>query len=231
MMVSTIAVAGISSRLALLIAAELIKQPEVKLRGSCRDLKKLPQWLHESDHVSLFQTGPYETEHLRALVKGCDVVICCYLGENELMFQGQKVLIDLCEEHGVPRYIASDYTMDYTKLNYGDVEIKDPMKQIKAYAESKSNVQGVHVLTGLFMESYWELVVPYNPESKTLSTWVSETARWDITSYRTAAQFVAAVALDPSATGLLKCKFRSDVMSPQRIFQASIALRALTMLC
>lgn len=123
-MASTIAIAGISSRLALLIAEELLKHPEVKLRGSCRDLRKLPSWLHDSVQVSLIQSGPYETENLRALVKGCNVVICCYLADNEVMVNGQKLLMDLCEEHGVPRYIASDYTMDYTKLNYGDVEIK-----------------------------------------------------------------------------------------------------------
>ncbi len=227
-MVSSIAIAGISSQLALLIAEELLKHPEVKLRGSCRDLGKLPKWLHDSDQVSLFQTGPYETDHLRALVRGCDIVICCYSGENELMFQGQKVLLDLCDDEGVPRYIASDYTVDYTKLNYGDMEIMDPMKQIKAYAETKSTVQGVHVLVGLFMESYWDLMTPYNPETKKLSTWVSEKARWDITSYRTAAQYVAAVALDASATGVLKCRCILVMISLRQTLGVSIPL---TILC
>lgn len=216
-MASTIAIAGISSRLALLIAEELLKHPEVKLRGSCRNLERLPKWLRDSDQVSITQTGPYETENLRALVKGCDVVMCCYLADNEVMVDGQKLLLDLCEEHGVPRYIASDYTMDYTRLNYGDVEIKDPMKQIKAYAETKSNVRGVHVLVGFFMESYWQLMVPYNPEAKTLSTWVSEDVKWDIASYRTAAQYVTAVALDPSATGVLKCTFSSDTLPSRQL--------------
>ena len=205
-MISTIAIAGISSRLALLIAEELMKQSDVKLRGSCRNLATLPPWIRESDRVTLVQTGPYDTDNLRSLIKGSDVVICCYLADNEIMFQGQKLLVDLCDEERIPRYIASDYTMDYTKIGYGDVAIKDPMKQIKAHIETKSHVKGVHVLVGLFMESYWELVVPYNPEAKLLSTWVSKDAKFDITSYRTCAQYVAAVALDDTATGLFKCK-------------------------
>ena len=205
-MLSTIAIAGISSRLALLIAEELLKQPVVKLQGSSRDLTKLPLWIRESNRVTLVQTGVFDTDKLRSMIKGSDVVICCYLADNENMFQGQKILVDLCEEESIPRYIASDYTMDYTKIDYGDVAIKDPMKHVKAYIETKSHVKGVHVLSGLFMESYWELVVPYDPDTRTLSTWVSEDAKFDITTYRTCAQYVAAVALDDSATGVLKCK-------------------------
>ena len=204
-MISTIAIASVSSKLALKIAGELLKQPGVTLRGSCRDTSKLPQWLRDSNRVSLIQTGPYDTDSLRSLVQGCDVVICCYLANNETMWQGQKLLIDLCEEQGIPRYIASDYTADYTKLGFGDVVIKDPMKQVKAYLEGKSNVKGVHILVGLLMETYWEFFAPYNPSDKTFSFWGSGEEEWELTSYRTTAQYIAAVALDPDAVGMLRC--------------------------
>lgn len=204
-MVYKIAIAGISSRLALLIAEELVKrQPIIELRGSCRDLCKLPQWLQEDPRVTLIQSGPYDPAALGSLVEGCDVVICCYLADNETMFEAQKFLIDLCEKNGVARYVASDYTADYTKLKYGDIVIKDPMKQIKAYLENMS-VRGVHVLVGLFLESFWELFGFWNPTENTLSYWGSGNERWEFTSYRTTAQYVSAVSLDPDAKGLLKC--------------------------
>ena len=135
------AIAGISSKLALLVAEELLKQNhrEVRIRGSCRDVGKLPLWLRDSSQVSLIETRPYDEKNLRSLVSGSDVVICCYLADNTIMLEGQKLLVDLCEEEVVPRYIASDFTADYTKLDYGDVVIKDPMKHVKAYLDGKEN--------------------------------------------------------------------------------------------
>ena len=203
-MVSNIAIAGISSKLALFTTQELLKQPGVNLRGSCRGISKLPQWLRDSSRVSLIETGPYDTDTLRTIVKGSDVVMCCYLADNDTMTRGQKLLIDLCSEEGVPRYIASDYTADYTKLNYGHVVITDPMKQVKGYVDSKS-VKGVHILIGLLMETYWDIFAPWKPEEKVFEFWGTGNEKWESTSYRTAAEYVAAVAIDPDAVGMFKC--------------------------
>jgi hypothetical protein len=124
------------------------------------------------------------------------------------MLRGQTLLIDLCEEEGVSRYIASDYTADYTKLEFGDIEVKDPMKHVKAYLETKEKVKGVHVLVGLFMETFWNYFGVWDEETKTLRYWGSGREKWDLTTYGTAAGYVAGVALDSEATGLLKCNNR-----------------------
>ena len=46
---------------------------------------------------------------MRSLVRTCDVVFCCYLGENNLIAEGQKLLVDACEVEGVRRHIVSDH--------------------------------------------------------------------------------------------------------------------------
>lgn len=61
------------------------------------------------------------------------------------MTESQKVLIDACEAEGVPRYIAGNYCLDYTKLEKGQLFPKDPMIEVKEYLDGKS-VTGVHVL-------------------------------------------------------------------------------------
>lgn len=68
------------------------------------------------------------------------------------MIEGQKKLIDACETTGVPRYIASDWCVDYTKLQLGDLFPKDPMKHVKAYLDTKQVVKGVHMLIGAFID-------------------------------------------------------------------------------
>ena len=118
-MVSKVAIAGVTSKLGRLIAQELLKEPSICLRGSTRNAENVPSQLQGSDCLEIVQTGPYDREKLRSLISGCDVVICCYLADNDTMWEGQKLLVDVCEQEGVPRYIASDYTADYTKLDYG----------------------------------------------------------------------------------------------------------------
>jgi hypothetical protein len=140
------------------------------------------------------------------LIHGCDAVVCCYFAEDEVMINGQKLLIDLCEEEGVTRYIASDYTVDYTKLDWGDLAIKEPMKHVKTYLESKATVNGIHILVGFLMETTLDMNIIYDPKANRIGYWGTGNEKWDLTSYQTAAEYVAAVTLDPNATGLFKCK-------------------------
>lgn len=205
-MPTTVAIAGISSRLALLVTKALLERPDVHIRGSCRDINKLPDELKDSPRVALIQSGPYDTENLRALIGGSDVVMCAYFADDETMLSAQKLLIDLCAEKGITRYIASDYTADYRKLDWGDLAGKEPMKHIAKYVEEKQGLEGVHILIGLFMETFLDYFNVVDQEGKKMSYWGSGDERWDLTSYKTAAEYIAAVALDPTATGFFKCK-------------------------
>ncbi|KAF5522359.1 hypothetical protein CGCA056_v006428 [Colletotrichum aenigma] len=170
-----------------LLASKLIQNPDVTLRGYCRDPKKVIAPLASSPQVELFQGEAYDEEKIRNFVKGSDVVICAYLGDDRLMVEGQKMLIDACESEGVSRYIASDWALDYTKLELGELFPKNPMKPVKAYLETKKSVKGVHILIGGFIDAimspFFSVIDPG-------------------TSYENAAEYTAAVATDPSAVGV-----------------------------
>jgi hypothetical protein len=124
------------------------------------------------------------------------------------MTEGQKLLVDACELENVPRYIASDYCLDFTKLEYGQHPAKDPMKHVKAHLETKKNVQGVHVLIGAFMETFWSgYFGVWNAKDFKLSYYGEGDEVWESTTYGTAAEYVAAVALDRNAVGMQHCEF------------------------
>lgn len=123
------------------------------------------------------------------------------------MINAQKALIDACDEARVPRYIASDYTFDYTKLEVGQHPVKDPMKIVHAYVQTKQHVQGVHVLVGVLMETFWSgFFGVWNSAERTLCYWGSGEEMWESTTYGDAAKYTAAVALDSDAVGVQKCK-------------------------
>lgn len=122
------------------------------------------------------------------------------------MIDGQKKLIDACEEAGVSRYVASDWALDYTKLKLGELFPKDPMIKVKAYLETKSVVKGVHILIGGFMDPMMSpFFQVWNPQTKALRYWGEGTEPWEGTSYANAADFTAAVVTDPEAVGIQKC--------------------------
>ncbi|KEF52203.1 uncharacterized protein A1O9_11830 [Exophiala aquamarina CBS 119918] len=118
------------------------------------------------------------------------------------MVEGQKILIDICEELNVPRYLASDYTADYTKLDGGDIILKDPMKDVRTYLSTRLKVKGIHVLVGLLMEVFWTYFGVWDPEHRKLRYWGTGNEVWDLTTYNTAAEYVAAVILDAKAVGI-----------------------------
>lgn len=207
-MTFTVGIAGITGKFASLVLEQLLKSPDVQIRGFCRNASKLSAATKESSRIEVTEGDVYDTDALRKFVAGCQIVICGYLGDNDLMERGQKLLVDACEAEGVPRYIASDYSLDYNKLEYGQHVAKDPMKAVKEYLETKQTVKGVHVLIGAFMDTFWSAYFAvWDPKTETLSYWGSGNEDFESTSYRNASEFVAAVALDTSAVGVQKCAY------------------------
>ncbi|KAJ8099565.1 hypothetical protein POJ06DRAFT_112745 [Lipomyces tetrasporus] len=127
-MTATVGIAGITGKFGHSLASRLPTHSEVAVRDYCYNAGRIPSSLSASPRVEIVERGAFDMEAVRSFVRGCHVVICSYLGDDRLMIGGQKFLIDACEENGVPRYIASDWSLDYTKLEFGQLFVKDPMK-------------------------------------------------------------------------------------------------------
>lgn len=206
-MAITVGVAGITGRFAKRLVSHLLKRSDVVIRGYCRDPSKVPQPISSSSQVTLIKGDAFDRDAIRTFTKTCNVIVCCYLGDDNLMVDGQKMLIDACDEFQVPRYIASDWALDYTKLELGELFPKDPMIHIKAYLDSKK-VRGVHILIGGFMEPvFGPLFDIFDAQSNTFRYWGDGDEVMEGTTYDNAAEFTAVVAVDANATGVLRCKF------------------------
>ncbi|KAK0704043.1 hypothetical protein B0T26DRAFT_658561 [Lasiosphaeria miniovina] len=204
-MTITVGLAGITGRFGRLLAANLLKNPDVALRGYARDPSKVVSSISALPRTQLFAGGALDGAAIQPFVSGCDVVICAYLGDDKLMVEGQKKLIDACEAARVPRYIASDWSLDYTRLQLGDLFPKDPMKHVKAYLETKEAVKGVHILVGVFMEVILgPMSGTLDPKTNTFRYWGEGTELVEGTTYADAAKYTAKVAVDPSAVGIQK---------------------------
>ncbi|KAL4946751.1 hypothetical protein BDV06DRAFT_75 [Aspergillus oleicola] len=204
-MTITIGIAGMTSKFARLLTNALLKYDDVKIHGLARTPSKLPESIYSSEKVTIFEGDAFNKESITFFAHGCDVIVCCYLGDNTLMVSGQKILIDTCEELSIPRYIASDWALEYTRLQLGELFPKDPMIKIKAYLETKERVAGVHILIGGFMEP---VLSPFfnifDSKTNTFRFWGEGDEIMEGTTYGNAAEFTAAVARDEGARGVIK---------------------------
>ena len=205
--VTNVGIAGATGRFGSLVLANLLANPDIKVRGLCRNASKLDSKYTQSSQLEVFEGDVLDQFILAKFVAGLDVVICAYLGDNDFMVNGQKSLIDACDTAGVPRYIASDYTFDYTKLELGEHPAKDPMKIVHEYIRGKQHVQGVHILVGAFLETFWSgYFQVWNSSERSLVYWGSGEEVWETTTYADAAKYTAAVALDAGVVGFQRCE-------------------------
>jgi hypothetical protein len=211
--VKTVGIAGITGRLAGLVATALLaNSPAVAIRGLARDLSKLAPALASSPRVTIVKGAADDGAAVRDFARGCDVVLCTYMGDDAAMLAGQLLLVDACEELGVARYFASEWSLDSTQLALGQMPIKDACVRVRQHLESKRRVRGVYVVNGGFMET---VVAPmfgvYDGRGRTFAYWGEGTEPWEATSVQTATEYTAAAALDPSAVGVQRCEWARSV--------------------
>ncbi|GLI79022.1 hypothetical protein PoHVEF18_007344 [Penicillium ochrochloron] len=141
------------------------------------------------------------------------------------MIDGQKALIDACEKCNVPSYVASDWALDYSKLNLGELFPKDPMIHVKAYLAIKK-VQGVHILIGGFMEPVFSPFFNiFDPSTSKFRYWGNGDEVMEGTTYDNADEFTAAVALDPEATEIVRCQAYESPGSLDDLYKTMHELR------
>lgn len=204
---ATIAVVGVSGKMGRLLSAALLSHPNVQVHGICRNPSKIASDLSSNPNFKAFEASSDDSAALRRGLAGTSACICAYLGDNNLMVDGQKTLIDACIEEKVPRYIASDWSLDFRGLEMGQHPAKDPMKIIQAYLEEKEaegKIKGVHIINGCFMEVFWAPFVGFvNAKQGKFWYWGTGDEPIELTRYEDAANYTAEVALDPAANGFL----------------------------
>ena len=204
---TAIAISGANGTLGALIAKHLIAL-RATVHLIVRDASKLSEDLRANPNVKVFATPDIlDTDPLRNAVRGTSAVVCALWADNKTMVSAQKALIDACIAENVPRYIASDYSIDWTRLSLGDIPPKDPCIMIYNYLRGRTDIKGVHILTGAFSDlivSSGEMGVDMGKNG--LHYFGTGDEKWDWTTYDDSANFIAHIALDPEANGVVKVR-------------------------
>ena len=141
-----------------------------------------------------------------ALTKACAGAACvvsALSGLRDVIVAGQKRLLDAAVAAGVPRFIPSDFSIDYTKLAAGSNRNLDLRREFNQRLD-QAPIQATSILNGMFTDllTGQAPVVLFGP--KRVLYYGDADQPLDFTTIANTAEFTAAAALDPTTPRYLR---------------------------
>lgn len=197
---TTILIAGATGMLGMKIAQALQAKDKVRVRLLVRDPQKAVQKLSAliARGAEMVQGDLGVAESLTRVCDGVDVVISAAQGDRDVIVTGQYNLLQVAERAGVQRFMPSDYSFDYFRLDEGDNYNADLRRTFAALLKA-SSVPYTFFLNGAFTEielTPWGTL--FDEPKTTFSYWGDGETHFDITTTDDTARFVAEVVLDPA---------------------------------
>jgi nucleoside-diphosphate-sugar epimerase len=201
---TTIVIAGATGDLGFRIAKHLLQ------RGATVQALVRPGSSAKPEAIALRQLGANLAEvdynSIISLTKACagaDCVVSALSGLREEIVGMQTRLVKGAVAAGVPRFIASDFSIDYTTLPKGSNRNLDLRREFNERLDQQP-IQATSVLNGMFMDllTGQAPVVLFGP--KRILYWGDADQPLDFTTIADTAAFTAAAALDPTTPRYLR---------------------------
>jgi len=198
-----ILVAGATGNLGeRIINALLARGAEVRavVRSGC-DVEKLNKL--ETLGVKIFTVNMSNVEEISNACIGVFCVVSALQGLHEVIVDTQRVLLDAAIAAGVPRFIPSDYSIDFTKFPPGENRNLDLRRDFHKYLD-KTSISATTIFNGAFAELLTGQMPLIFFKLKRILYWGNADQRMDFTTMDDTAAFTANAALDPSTPRILR---------------------------
>jgi nucleoside-diphosphate-sugar epimerase len=198
-----ILVAGATGNLGeRIINALLDRGAEVRavVRSGC-DIEKLNKL--EKLGVKIFTVNMSNVEEISNACIGVFCVVSALQGLREVIVDTQRVLLDAAIAAGVPRFIPSDYSIDFTKFPPGENRNLDLRRDFHKYLD-KTSISATTIFNGAFAELLTGQMPLIFFKLKRILYWGNADQGMDFTTMDDTAAFTANAALDPSTPRILR---------------------------
>lgn len=153
----------------------------------------------------------------KALV-GAACVVSALQGLQDVVVDTQSALLEAAVTAGVPRFIPSDFSVDFTDLAPGENRNFDLRRSFHKTLDGAS-IAATSIFNGAFAEMLTYNIPLLDFKEKTVGYWEDPNWRMDFTTMDDTAAFTAAAALDPSTPRALHIAGFS--VSPTEIAQGA----------
>lgn len=140
---------------------------------------------------------------IAAACRGAACVVSAVLGLRDVMVDAQQQLVRGAMAAGVPRFIPSDYCLDFTKLNDGENRNLDLHRAFKTWLDQQP-IASTSIFNGAFMDMLTGQAPFILFKHHRVLFWSNAEQVHDFTTMDDTAAFTAAVALEAHAPRTLK---------------------------
>ena len=209
-----ILVAGATGNLGLRIVKALVNKDAeiIVVVRSNSDIEKIK--ILENLGVKIYKVNSWNLEELKTSCIGASCVVSALAGLREVVVDAQKVLLNAAIAAGVPRFIPSDYSLDFTKFSYGENRNLDLRREFHEYLDKNSIIA-----TSIFNGAFTELLIDEMPmilfKQKIILYWGNKDYKLAFTTMDNTAEFTANVALDSNTPRYLR--IAGDLISPREV--------------
>lgn len=155
------------------------------------------------------------SDNLATALAGGTCVVSTLLGLREVIVDAQTTLLQAAVKANVPRFIPSDYAIDFTKITPGKNRNLDLHREFQQRLDAVAEVKATSILCGAFMDLLKGEAPMIQRQLNLVLYWQDPDQLLDFTTRDDTARFTAAAALDDAAPRFLR--IAGDVVSARRI--------------
>lgn len=192
-----VTIVGASGDLGSRIAQELL-QRNARVRAITRSGSSAPR-LEQLRKLGA-EVAPVDFDDQTALartVEGSSVVVSCIAGLREAIIDAQGKLLEAAVRAGVPRFMPSDFSIDFTRLPRGSNRNLDLRAEFRRRLDD-APIQATSVLNGAFMDMLTGTAPFILFRIRRVLCWGDPDQLMDWTTIADTATYTAAAALDPT---------------------------------
>ncbi len=158
--------------------------------------------LHKKKHLEqlgakVIEVDLSNVEEVARACAGASCVVSALAGLREVIIDAQKVLLDAAVKAGVPRFIPSDYSIDFTKFPDGTNRNLDWRREFHTYLD-KAPIKATSIYCGGFMDMLTGQMPMIMFKQSLVMYWGNPDHPMGFTTVADTATFTAHAALDAS---------------------------------
>lgn len=152
------------------------------------------------------QVFKIDTSNIAEISKHClgaDCMISALAGLEETILDIQKNFLDAAIEAKIPRFIPSDYSIDFTNLKEGQNRNLDWRREFHKYL-NQASIKSTSIFNGAFMELLTTDMPLILKKQKRILCWGNPNQGLEFTTTFNVAEFTANVAMDDDTPRYLR---------------------------
>jgi uncharacterized protein YbjT (DUF2867 family) len=153
--------------------------------------------------ASVVEVDFHQFEQVVEACAGASCVVSTVAGLRDVIVDTQQILLKASVKAGVPRFIPSDFSADYTRSQQYENGTLDLRQEFKSILDEAA-ISPTSILNGAFLDLLLGPFPAFNLEARTVSYWGDPDSKLEFTKLDDIAAFTALASLDASTPRTLR---------------------------